>query len=1497
MNSKRTTHIIKGLQCDFSPSKQTSEYAVDAKNIRLTDRGDSTLLSITNEKGTKAVMSPSGVIIGKVTFLNYLVIFSTNNTAGYITIFDSNKEDRLGRTLCKDTNNSILGFTTDTVLETLVEVESPSLVKIYYLDGVNSPRVIILTSGSNSNYKISNANIDASGTLKSHKFDFNPKIALKETTLKVTPQYNGGTFTAGIIQYTFNYYTKYGAETPLIETSPLEYITFRDRGAEPGDNITNSFKIDINDIDSSFDGIRIYSIHRTSLDAVPTVKMVADLEIGNLGDITYVDTGNRGEIIDPTKLLFVGGDKLIPRTFAKKDGTLFLGNISIKEDVSNPKVNISYIKETEGTSTSENAKSTYYPYSSYTGTKRTTFKSGEYYRLGVQFQDKYGKWHDPIPLKDYQIKSKPKCSAQDDGKVTFSGTNLKAAIDISNNSDNYFVKARPVIVYPQDSERAVVAQGILNPTVFNYYNRKQGFLDAQSSWFFRPYYRNLAMSLQTEASVITYNSNPIECDYNLSPYLKNKYYGSTFRHEGFIKQGSEVESRHYYSLPPCWSRSCEIQSNRIQCVAPSQLDNNPNLGRETFFIDKSILTFHSPEIELGKVQDLSGLKLRLIGIASLTARASEIDIQLSSAGLSPDSKIYNGYYESTWPSRGSKSYPKQVISGLFYFDEIYKYGDNDPTFTVIKIKDQGDSTNANLKNKDNCPITPFMVYPWQKKGSINNDTSNTTANLKTKKLSNLRYFGANFYFNNEDTAPLVTSDIQLFTSDTIRCKTPSQIYNKKPHYTYNGNIDQLITPYTGEGGYYVHYWSTLYKNSDGDTYSTGYRLPYNIGYPYCIGSNQTNYILNGKEWPLYQEHKNESDSYLFNMPVTTFYNTPIGDRDNMDEDNVFISEIQPKKDDIFPDTGEYISRPGSVTSQVSNTDPISIKYKSTPHAVCVLDDDINIFGENSQQILPSISDDKPSTNGSSVKHNFTNDYTNDFTIKDIATIEGYTIKRNKIKTVDISNLTLGNFKNSQAFYRDNYLWIAELYRDNVEGRFGGDFDTIQDTNMWYPAGPSKILSGSDAIILQYTQGDTFFARFDSLKTYMNSLEETNSITEIGSFMVETRINLDARYDRNRGKVDNTVMSPNNFNLFNDVYNQKDNFFNYRVTDKHVKRNTEFPNSIVWSQQKFANSLVDPWTSINMVSSIDLDGTKGPLTKLETFNNEVLAFQQDAINHVLFNTRVQIPTSDNVPIEISNSYKVEGVKQVSDIGSDIKESIKSTPSGLYYINDETKGLYLFNGQNSVSLSDTLGMSSWVKKQDLKSFRTDYDKVNRDVYFINPTNCLGYSEKLGQFESFFSYEDSEIFNIEDRTYAIKGGDVHQLFAGEYNSFFGSLSQASASNYWITIIHNENPLDDKIYNNLEFRADSYANNALEIDSAGFNTIRVWNEYQDTKEIPLDFKCNIPSNLKRKFRVWRANIPRDYINKRDRIRNTWTKITLKAVNPGQERVELHDLTVNYFM
>ena len=59
-----------------------------------------------------------------------------------------------------------------------------------------------------------------------YKFEITANNITFNDTIKVTKSYEGGLFTAGVIQYAYSYYNLHGHETPLINCSCLNYISY-----------------------------------------------------------------------------------------------------------------------------------------------------------------------------------------------------------------------------------------------------------------------------------------------------------------------------------------------------------------------------------------------------------------------------------------------------------------------------------------------------------------------------------------------------------------------------------------------------------------------------------------------------------------------------------------------------------------------------------------------------------------------------------------------------------------------------------------------------------------------------------------------------------------------------------------------------------------------------------------------------------------------------------------------------------------------------------------------------------------------------------------------------------------------------------------------------------------------------------------------------------------------------------------------------------------------
>ena len=1433
-----------GMQRDLSESAFNPKFAYENKNIRITPTDDNTLFSITNEKGNISLPIEGigdyieGTPIGQAIIANEWIVFTTGDKD---TIYRLWFEGDILKGAILYSGD--LNFSVEHPIETLIFYENDDIKKVYWVDGLNQPRVINIA-----------ANEEVISKWNDRSFDFVASLELKETVNIKRNLIANGVFAPGVIQYVFTYYNKYGQESNIFYSSPLYYVSFNNRGASPEDKVSNSFDIEISGVDKSFDYLRIYSIHRTSIDAVPEVKRVVDLPVtSNTETLSYTDSGTAGDFVDPTELLYVGGEEVVFGTLAQKDNTLFLGDFTLKRrlidkdtrEFFNGKT-ISFSSYTKTLASPE--PKGYYPYNNQlklNSHQIKTFKYLEWYRFGIQLQHYTGKWSEPIWINDAKNTEPIGATFYNDSDIT-----LPIAEFFLGDSDRIntlinqgYVKIRPVVVYPTINDREAVCQGILCPTVYNVSDRYGNAPFAQASWFTRP---NIPFDIDKSkgdwAPMGQFTGDPTM--YSRAGVIANTTTKVTVEGSGAefiidtINKGAWAEFRHNRPIP-----SNDQRNSEIQCIwnppANPYINNSSSdsdiatwvsNNAENFYIDQSILTFHSPDIEFDtevRSLDTSGLKLRIVGMVPLTAFASDIDIQTSTptnlfykstdspmgfykepVGVENLFDIYRGlgYYDfgnSYFGYRG-------LLSGGFWFDEVNGYKE--------------DTGNTNKYT------TGFVVYPWHRNGSLNNTKyakdGYRSAMLSKKKMSNLRYSYKTQYMRQEavwnayekdSSIKTGISGVSVFDSNEVSLiRIPSQANSGLSDINYYGNIDKVV--------------SISRVGDKGD------------GYPIMttgVQDEETN------------AHK------LF--------------------------------------AGNYMQVDSRFTEEITGTDPIRIKYKSTPHAVLAL----NYTTNGEQRILPTIYD---------------GDYTTTWAInpiKDSSTTKKPFWDKNNLVEVNQDFITTGIQGNISGFrgIQHGWLWLGELYNDNVKNRFGGQTEEAFENNQWLPCGDAISLVDENNtpktyVNIQWIEGDTYYQRYDHIKTYPFTLEDQNAVTDIISFMCETRVNIDGRYDRNRGQTSNLAITPENFNKLNEVYSQKNNFFNYRTINPNKLSLDNFHNSITWTKTKSSGELVDTWTNITLASVLDLDGDKGSVNAIRRLNNNLIAFQNKGISQILYNENMQIASTEGVPIEIANSGKVSGKRYITDqIGCTNKWSICETPYGIYFVDDISKGIYVFDGKVN-NITSKLGFDSWIRKtskigfwnpRDFAGFITYYDKTNEDVLFINNNECLAYSETLGQFTSFYNYESTPyLMNLDDKALTIHKDSegkykVWLQNGGDYNMFYGEYKP-----FYTTVIVNPDITKDKIFNNIEFRADSW-NKEGTLTEDTFDTLKVWNEYQEgIADLTREF--GRPSTLKKKFRIWRANIPRDKSNNRDRIRNPWAYLKLSKEKENTNKTILHDIVVSYF-
>lgn len=1370
MPIKRASFIIKGMSQDLAESKFNPQFAFENKNLRITASKDSNTYVLTTERGNLE-LTPSGDValfgspLGQCVIDNKLILFThSNSTDGIFKLwFDGNtlKSELL--------YNGNLNFNSEYPIETLAVYESDSVKKVYWTDGFNQPRFI---------------NIDGdSSSWNDTSFDFVPSLYFNED-ITIEKQYSSSaTFAPGTIQYFFTYYNKFGQESNIFYSSPLYYITNSDKGAAPDATVSNAFKISIPKYDPRFDYVRVYSILRTSIDAVPEARKVIDLSIsddyktveeyglrdyyyvddlvyydGNVykcivntdidtpddpdfwqlvsrPTLTYTDNGN-GEVIDPYRLLYVGGEIITAETFTQKNNTLFLGNISTKgkflgtydrtPDITQGYVEIPY-------TVNDGASYDYVFQLNNNSNQIKGFKRGETYRLGFQLQSTTGQWSTVTWIDDE--------TCQNNFSINLSNNKLRIpkfsstfnTIKVSDFIDNGYRKIRPVVCFPSDNERTILCQGVVNPTVYNVKDRYENTPFSQASWFFRP----------------------------ISP-------SNIFL--------SDLPYRHDSPLEANNSNHAEIQNLDTPAAYP-YTDNVSTLVEnypDSFFVDESIVTLNSPDIEFGNqsiIDTGKDIKFRIVGRIPITGLRAKYDIQTSNAPLAWQSNVAPGFLPYSVEeifTQSNQDKPWETITSAAIWRD-YEVDQNDP---------QDGAVDGDLFN--------YIIYPWHRDAALNNypsneNSANAPAKLLKKRLIHYRYSPTNNYldeisYSGIESVNIETSDIKIFNSNEV---TPIRF-----------NSQSLINSYS-------------------------------------------------------------KSTYLGNVNTTTAH------------------------------SGNYNIYSETYSSRGTSTTPVQIKYKSTPHALISLKVDDVLHMVN---LLPRFSTDSDSYGQGQFASGFK--YFWDKATSSSETISGYRWRNIKVDSLP----TVG------------YLWLGELYRNSTP-TFGGDTPEALLNNKWEVAGKALDLSKGNSVTINWTEGDTYYQRYDCLKTCPLSPEDKNGIVDILSFMCETRVNIDGRYDNNRGVL-NTEITSENFNLINPVYSQRNNFFTYRVADEHRDTINKYPNVITWSGVKTYGEEVDTWANVTLTSTLELDGNKGEVTALRRFNDNIIAFQDTGISQILYNENVQIPVTNGVPIEISNSGRVQGKRYISNhIGCSNKWSICETSKGLYFIDSNLKDFYLFNGQIS-NLSESLGMHTWICNNvpngkwspENYSEITQYDKTVGDVLITTENTCLAFNEDINTFTSLYDYHNTyPIVTIKDKTLACPA-ETAQLYlqhAGNYNVFFGD---EYPKPYWTTIIVNQEPTVDKIFNNVQFRGDCFNGDTYDYSKCPFDTLETTNEYQ-SGTLSLVNTQDKPSSLKKKFRTWYTLIPRDSSNHRDRMRNPWLKVTLSRQNDiGTDKTVIHDIAVDYF-
>lgn len=1463
--------IAQGMVKDTAISQASPTTVFDAHNIRLTAREDGTLLAITNEKSPTQLLTSTGEpvqiqgqVLGYCILKNYLVLFVTTNSYGtiYICQYDATSQ----RFSSVNRVSGDFNFKANCPIEAFGVVETENVYKVYWTDGLNPPRCINIKRYVSNN--TSTESNDGLYRVSSTIFDFQKPLG-QIPSIQINKQPGQtGVFPAGAVQYIFTYYSLNGTQSHPFFVSNLQYTTDLDgKGLEPNKQSKDSFFIGINlkDVDTSnWDYIRIYRIIRTELNTEVIAQYLPDVKI-NSSYVSVIDDGRYGTTVSPTDIYYLGGTSFKCKTFASKDARLFVGNLEINRFLID---NEEAVKELLISNTNQiqfeqadivTASTIENTYIDNTSKKIKVYT----YKYQLPKEGNGGAWG------NLTIKTSQPCQftinvyEQFDGNVRLKEENVLVYYGSPqyNSNDEHVIGIDIIVGKIPDANntwryRSVLGKG--SPTgdvigctilqgVYNA-NFSQIITDVSGSLNFRwdqqsnkPYPNLINISAYTSVDEVPDNT----VTYKSNIVIKEKEAGNYTFFKGGETYRFGIQFKNLYGE---WSNVIyldDVKNNKY----PQQLSiTKPNTNQS---------------ISKDYVGKAGRAKLKIINIDDvLSLMQTENTVSIRPVCVYPTandrSVIAQGIALNTLKNNASEN--------PIYYPDWFARADGE---SAIEWQNgQGLPGWLDSKSEVQCDMK---------------DTERVSlASLFTIKRDLLCFYSPDIEFD--------PSIIGLLSSCKIRevGQTGSLSYDKDYNIELSNpgvNVPDIINTVPASHTSTRSLLNLSVQVTDAALQDIGVE---SLNFPL--------YVWNAKH-PLFSSINSDGGITGLQSQTTlvkhlantvTCKTSTYNNIDNQQE--LLVDVIKPVI---------------AANNQIYDIDNI-LYYSNVDYVAFPQKDDTSYSGFKFgpvwfKQAIPNSGWNKAITEG---PYSGTSDSVIQASWYYANTIEGVPIQ---YKTVDHAVFKLQNALSQ--FSQHTGYHLIEFYKDVQDtARFGGTSKEAILLNDWVPCGPEvtyeDIQSAKNTqndIYLNWTQGDTYFQRYNCLKTYPYADDCVNSLVEVVSFLCETHINLNGRYDKQQEKPTNLYANPSNFNLINRIYSQTDNFFTYKTLDKNLYNTFRFPTQVSWSLPKSLGEKIDSWQTMTLGAVLDLDGSKGELTALRKHKDYLLFFQEHGYGTIDYNNKATITTEQGVPVQIANTNKVDGYTYLSGVvGCDCKNTILSTADSVYFVDNSIQSIYKFGGQQGlVSLSDKLGMSNWV--QNYKITDTFWDKQKNDLYFkakslrsgVDDT-MLNYNEGLDKFVSFFDYYKDYKFmsNINNIFIGCIGNVINHMFAG--NEYYipqityrinGVNRDSYDSRKW------QRTAGDKVFDYIEYRGDSYSEDGGRT-TCPFTQIQAFNEYQDSGLVDIN-----TINTKRKFRIWRTLVPRDSRNTqgklhKDRIRNPWTFI--KLVGNDIESV-IYDVNVFY--
>lgn len=472
---------------------------------------------------------------------------------------------------------------------------------------------------------------------------------------------------------------------------------------------------------------------------------------------------------------------------------------------------------------------------------------------------------------------------------------------------------------------------------------------------------------------------------------------------------------------------------------------------------------------------------------------------------------------------------------------------------------------------------------------------------------------------------------------------------------------------------------------------------------------------------------------------------------------------------------------------------------------------------------------------------------------------------------------------------DNLPLICNYRRNIINSQYGGPTYQARQSSTYMACGNLTTCEEGNTYSHVFG-GDTYIAMYD----YLRNLVTVGTSNAYGTnqmvlyFPVETSINLRYRQDDCYSKTD----TPSNYGklllseyagsyvssidssisytqatslyIYNSVYSQQNTTITYAPKSDLIDSDiTQYDSRIRVSNVKINSETSDSWTKFLTDNYLDVDSIYGGITTLKNYRNLLYFWQPKAFGVASVNARSLIQDSTNTSLVLGTGGILDRFDYISTVsGCSYRFSVIDGLNGLYWVDLYNKGIYKYGGQEE-ALSRMKGINSLMKDITpslLSESISCYDKKNNEIlfktYYNNSNEFISYSELFDSFNGIYTFDTEWIMQPNNTNFiSVKTSDqklyMHNI--GNKATFFGTTYNSK-----LKFIVNETYPETKTFDMFEYHSISKNNSGINILTDTFNTIRCYNDYQNSDYTTI----TINSNLIRKERGFTLAVPRNVVD-----------------------------------